>query len=296
MDEVANDDKLELTAPMFQYHAVLLYDLLGQSTKLRRITAIPETLEEEKSVTGILSETAGAVLRMRRHMKRYYDKVIVSQIDAHTLPPEARPQFERTRAVELTIRSFSDLTVAHTPLMEAPGAKLPMASVAALISSAASMMLISLVGGTPIRGAIDVGLAIDLEGSEIYGPILDRVYCDESQVAEWPRILVGDGLKEYLIAASHDPGNGLESSSRRDLAHLCTEFNETDIDGRTIVDYLGSGAKRRMGSNVPFALIEKALTFVNNEFLTYKEQKNDKLAARYEKVLEYGEARKEVWR
>ena len=68
MDEVANDDKLELTAPMFQYHAVLLYDLLGQSTKLRRITAIPETLEEEKSVTGILSETAGAVLRMRRHM------------------------------------------------------------------------------------------------------------------------------------------------------------------------------------------------------------------------------------
>ena len=281
-------ESAEPSRPVLQFHGVLLYDLVGQSSKLRRITSIPETDDEK--------QTAGAVVRMRRYLRQYYEKVSKSQIDRDFLSPEACAVFDKTRPVNLTIRNFSDLTVAHTPLGEVPNAPSPLASLSGLVGAASAMMLVSLAAGAPVRGAIDVGLAVDLEGREIYGPILDKVYTDESQIADWPRILAGKELTGYLDAAAQDPCAEPHAAIGRRFAKMAREFIVTDVDGLQIIDYLGVAANARMGAEGAFAFVEKACAFVQTEYNRFREEGPAKLAARFERVLVYCEARKATWK
>ncbi len=281
---------------VLQYHAVLLYDLLGQSQKLRGITQLPSTAAELAATQQLLRETAGSVLSMRTHMRQYYSNVRQPAIDSAGLAPADRALFEAARQVQLTIRNFSDMTVATVPLREMPPAPTPMASVFALLGAAASMMLVSLASRTPIRGAIDVGLAIDIEGDEIYGPILDQVYQSETQTAKWPRIVVGPGLVDYLLEPRRRPHEGVVGQIHSGLAEICQELIALDSDGLHVVDYLGPGMKRHLGGDTEFAVIELAAKFAQNEHARFREQGNCRLAERYEQVQNYCNARVAIWK
>jgi hypothetical protein len=52
--------------------------------------------------------------------------------------------------------------------------------------------------GWPIRGGIELGLAMDIDNDDIYGPALARAYTLESKVAQYPRIVIGEELILYL--------------------------------------------------------------------------------------------------
>jgi hypothetical protein len=280
---------------ILHYEAVLLYDVLGQSSRLREIKNLPVTASELSSVTALLQETAGTVMRLRDDMRQYYDNVVQPTSSLESLPPEHRKLFEDTRKVKLTIRNFSDLTIANVPLIERTGSNIPMTSVFALIGAAASMVLVSLARGTPIRGAIDVGLAINLEGDEIYGPILDRVYRDESEIADWPRIVVGPNLIDYLDTVVQGEENDILSVISAGLARTCQKLISYDNDGRAIVDYLGPGMKKYLGATLPVEVVENALNFAEREQHKFDECGNSKLSDRYAQVVEFCHQRMTYW-
>lgn len=48
------------------------------------------------------------------------------------------------------------------------------------------------------RAGVEVGLGTELDNGEIYGPVLYKAYELESKVAEYPRIVVGKELINYL--------------------------------------------------------------------------------------------------
>lgn len=279
-----------------QEHAVLLYDLMGQSAKLRQIKKLPESELDRSQNQQLFQATAGAVSRTRHNMQQYYDNVVQSRISHDTLPPDKRALFIASRKMRLAIRNFSDLTVAHVSLKATGDIPNPMSSVVALLGAAASVMLASLTSGAPIRGAIDVGLAVALDGDEIYGPILDEVYLAESQRADWPRIVVGPGFIDYLNRTPCEPQGSMINTIHSGLAAMGNRLIAIDCDGTHIVDYLGPGMKRHLGANVPFALVAKALAFAENERARFADAGCDKLTTRYERVGRYCTERLELWR
>lgn len=138
--------------------------------------------------------------------------------------------------------------------------------------------------------------ATGLNGTEIYGPILDQVYQEESKVAAWPRIVVGPDLVDYLEQSIRAPKSDLINAVRSGLAGICRELIAQDSDDCFIIDYLGPGMKKHLGSTTPYSLIEKAIVFVDTEYAKFQAQDCEKLAARYGRVKNYCEARKDIWK
>jgi hypothetical protein len=82
--------------------------------------------------------------------------------------------------------------------------------------------------GHPIRGGIDVGLAIDIDEGEIYGPVLDHAYHLEWKVAGGPRVVVGDTCVDYLNFVTSQPATGSTAGShRKSRSSACRWFAET---------------------------------------------------------------------
>src|SRR5438045_4043107 len=63
-----------------------------------------------------------------------------------------------------------------------------------------SLMLTSLAWGHPIRVGLDVGTGVEVERGQLYGPAVVKAYELESRAAEYPRVIVGDTLADYLQA------------------------------------------------------------------------------------------------
>src|SRR5205085_1269486 len=86
---------------------------------------------------------------------------------------------------------------------------------------------------------IVIGLAIDIDDVEIYGPVLDSAYRLESRVAGGPRIAVGNSCLEYLRFVQrrghHDVHHGVAAS----IASWCLGMLRYDYDGVLTLDPLG---------------------------------------------------------
>ena len=67
-----------------------------------------------------------------------------------------------------------------------------------MLGNCALAMLVHLGKGNPIRGAIEIGVAVDWKEFGIYGSALHSAYSLENSVAKYPRVIIGDELLKYL--------------------------------------------------------------------------------------------------
>src|SRR5947209_11171441 len=104
--------------------------------------------------------------------------------------------------------------------------------------------------GQVYRGGIDVGVGAEIEPGEIYGSALSRAVELESQVAQYPRIVIGDELMTYLIETTHLPGSDNTTRYIKGMAGKCLDLITADVDGRPILHYLGEGHRRQMGEEL----------------------------------------------
>lgn len=77
---------------------------------------------------------------------------------------------------KVVYRGISDSFIVTVCLADVELLPAPVNGVYRAYVAAASMWLLALSIGHPIRGGIDVGLAIDIDDDEIYGPVLDNAY------------------------------------------------------------------------------------------------------------------------
>ncbi len=73
----------------------------------------------------------------------------------------------------------------------------PIHGVYDMLATSAAVMMLQLAVGRPIRGGIDVGAGIEVDG-ELFGAALVKSYQAEAKRARHPRIVVGKGFIEYL--------------------------------------------------------------------------------------------------
>lgn len=67
---------------------------------------------------------------------------------------------------------------------------------------------------------MEVGLGLMIEPNETYGPVVEQALLLE-KCAEYPRILVGDGLWQYLSVVAAETNRSLAGKVARALAQKC---------------------------------------------------------------------------
>jgi hypothetical protein len=98
-------------------------------------------------------------------------------------------------------------------------------------SFSGAMCFLGLASGRPVRGAIETAWGVEIYPGELYGAVLARAYELESNVAKYPRIVVGPETVKLLHVFSKNDSEDIYSESDKSLAELCLNMLIQYADG-----------------------------------------------------------------
>ncbi len=122
----------------------------------------------------------------------------------------------------------------------------------------------------PLRGASCIGTGVEDDDIGFYGPALAEAYHLESELADYPRIVISDPLSDFIKLCPLEQ-TGIADKYIQDFFKICQSLIAQDADGQTIIDYLGKGS-RELFSNSPTLAgahrdcVNKSREFVEAEF------------------------------
>jgi hypothetical protein len=214
------------------------------------------------------------------------------------IPEKHREAFTKVQKIDVKSQGFSDTVVIYVSL-NTDTTKAPINGVFSALAACASTFLLSMAAGHVCRGGIEIGIASEFYEGEIYGPALLEAYYLESEVAQYPRIVIGDQVINYLADMKRAEGLDPFTKLNNQMADICFSLFARDIDGNVLLDYLGEGFKKHMvpdGFHDDLKVIPKmAYEFVEKEFEKWRKERNTKLSLRYNHLLNYLSARLPLW-
>jgi|ERR1017187_515761 hypothetical protein len=278
---------MELANYILGYHLVAFLDVLGQREKFRQLR-LPKTPEEYLTVQEVLRDTAGFVSNLRAVFRTEFEALEAGRVNSQ---PGAEKVFHPN------FLGFSDSFIASVPLMNSDEHLTPNTRIFSTLSAACIVLLTSLSSKHALRGGIEVGLATELSQGEIYGSALERAYLLESIEADYPRVLIGDGLWRYLSLGLCETEK-LDTPAALNLGKLIRremELTTLDADGRRILDYLGPGIASTSTRTQANTLVKPAYQFVLDQQEHWLSKGNTRLSGRYAILRQYFESRLALW-
>ena len=167
------DKKSELSA--FGHYMIGYFDVLGQSNKLLELPRKLELHRNRDDVIQYLKQTAGVVLGVRDSFELFFE---TETSFSAALPADERKRFFDHTRPRLVRWGVSDAYIVAIPIMH--GGDKMAATVSGIyrtMVAASFMWLAGMSAGHPIRGGIEIGLAVDIgpagqPAQEVYGPAL----------------------------------------------------------------------------------------------------------------------------
>ncbi|MCX6841546.1 MAG: hypothetical protein NTX53_04590 [candidate division WOR-3 bacterium] len=196
--------------------------------------------------------------------------------------------------------SFADTLVAYVELSTSPAAR---TAVCSLLQACAFAMQMSMGIHSPLRGGIDLGWASPVEpgSQELYGPGLNRAHYLESRIAEYPRIVVGPSVREFVETGTTTESDPTARSVATALAGLCREMLYIDDDGKLALDYIGRYAAEHCSHAATESgftgrdAVSRGYSFLLEREKAFADAGDEKLAARYAKTVNYYRSRLSFW-
>jgi len=286
----------ELTTPVsYGKYLVAFVDLLGQREQVMKLSAMPPTPEFRDSILNVLTTSAGRVKTVRENLKHVFNDFRDRAVEKSAL---TRPEWKTAHFAALTEGfnfyqlGFSDSFVLGIPLSVDDRFGFARSSFAVSTAlHAIALVTLKAMGewGIPLRGGIDVGYGIDLYPNEIYGPASLCAYNLESEVAGYPRVVVGQGLLDELTRLEASQGTDWNSIASRQIAAKCREVLCHDpIDGLPMLNPLSKsvlGMNRANPTAVP-----KAIQWAHAQLAVHEKVADGKVAEKYRRLLVYLEA------
>ena len=268
-----------------------VFDVLGQSRKLREQTRVPlnDDPGELQCLVDNLKDTAGVVLGFRRLFRTNFRAAAQHTDRAASLPAHQRAEMLAAMTSEILCWGVSDSIFVAVPLARTRHPAARVADVFRSLLAASSMWLFGLSTNHPIRGGMEIGTGIDIEPGEIYGQALEAAYRLESTVARLPRIVVGSKCIEFLEEVKRS-GNVSDAGSRSAaiIADLCLSMVRQDTDGNTVVDGLGRTMLVQSLELPDFRdQVSRAHDNVRARLHHFRGAGDTELASRYETLLAY---------
>ena len=261
------------------YHLVIFLDVQGQREKFKALR-LPRTADEHAAVQEVLRDTAGFVLALRAAFRKNFEAF---EAGISGKAGRLQPRFV----------GFSDSFVVSVPLAPVNGDMEPLVRIFSALSAASTMMMTAFASRHAIRGAIEVGLGVEIGPEEIYGTALGDAYELESKVAKYPRVLIGKTFWDYLEAA------GREFRARKSEV-LCAMIERIRKlaqveNGERYLDYLGEAMSLIAKPGEGKIIVQPGYDFIVAEHERFLGEKDAKLAERYGKLRAYYESRLANW-
>jgi len=283
---------------IFQNYLIVFLDHLGQRDRLRKIKNLPTNEKEREEFLELIRNSVGRVLNTRNYFKNFFEAYLITT--SNYSPKFTSQDFNEILAASskcnLHFYGLSDSIIIAVPLMNDDENCTAINSIHAALVATCSIGLVSLSLKNPIRAGIDIGIATQIDDKEIYGPALERAYHLESNLAEYPRLLVGNELMNYLDWVANQTTNTTTGLVAKEMVPLCRDLIISDTDGRLMLDFLGSKIKEMSGGNINNNIAIDAYNYVKSQFNEYREQENDKMSSRYYRLLRYFLSRKNLWK
>ncbi len=276
-------------------------DVLGQKELFKHFND-DSLRDDDPRLIEIYKQTALFIENFREGFENFFESFSKPAGLKSQVPKSKRKQFLEINKSNIQTYRFSDTILAFTPLQTEKYHSEAINSVYGILMACGAMMVISLALRKTFRAAIDIGIGTDLSNGEVYGPVSYKVYELENKIAQYPRIVIGDGFCSYLLSLSKEikqipEQKEIDTKICKNLADVCIKMIVRDLDGQTILDYLGSnfrsnfGDAKLEGKMTQEELIEKAFKFVEEEHAKRKEMGDIKLAPRYQLLYSYFKAR-----
>lgn len=263
-------------------YAVAFIDLLGQRAAMPDRHLPPN----KDAAVAIVKKSVGRIISTQKLFENFYNSYANSKTFYSRLPPSIQGSLPDMAPAQLKWQYFSDGLVVYVPLGSGLVAS-PASSLFGLLLASGMLCLVGLAAGSPIRAGIDAAWAVEYRPNELYGSALAHAYKLESEVAQWPRVVVGEGLLGYLHHYAAEGDNHPSLQFRRALSTLCLELVTADVDGNQIVDYLGPVYSMVTKGTLEKPAIDKAQAFVEQQIAHWRQANDKKLAERYETVQLY---------
>lgn len=282
-----------------EYYVVCVIDLLGQSETLKHWARLPTNKAEEEKFLLAMKRSLGVIAWFKTTFMDFFDafeRTQISPAELAKLSPQQREIFERCRDCSLSITQFSDTFVFHAPLRNQVG-DVSSTPIYRMMSAAAMAMITSLAGRTALRGAITIGLGVELDDCGFYGPALAEAHHIESRLAGYPRIIVADRVKQFVMEEQSISRDSETNKIMLQMTKAIRPMLHTDVDGYATVDFLGEffhslGWASEEGTR---SAVFEANKYVEEELARFQEAGNDKLANRYRQLHTYMRERIHLW-
>lgn len=274
-------------------YCVSFIDLLGQRAALQGQSLIP-TFQSEGDKQGwhrTIRDSIGSIVALQEHAN---EMIRASEPNPNSplrsqLTADKQMIWDSMQQTRVTTQRWSDGLVSFASLSDT-SVKCHLNNVYQLFAQAGSLAFIGLASKRPIRGAIEIAWAIELHPGELYGAALARAYELESEVAEYPRIVIGRKMVRFLDLQLKNPNQDPYAEVDRSLAGLCRDMVVQDADGHWLLHYLGPVFRDAISQESHIELYGKARAFVIEQLREHQQKQNTKLAFRYRHLLQYFDA------
>jgi hypothetical protein len=126
---------------------------------------------------------------------------------------------------------------------------------------------------------------------ELYGCAPAKAYEIESQIAQYPRVVVGPYFLGYVHKQAIDPESGYFAELNRWLAKICIDMLIPDVDGQHTIHYLGETYRAYISTTQHREIYDEALRFIYASLDRFRSAKgsrnNTELSLRYMQLLHY---------
>ena len=104
-----------------------------------------------------------------------------------------------------------------------------------MLSAYTCVSILEFRAGTFFRGGIEIGAGIELSDGDLYGPVLNNVHQLEEKVANYPRVVIGKRLDNFI----HSEGQPVDieyfpNSALANARDICKGLVCQDNDGQII--------------------------------------------------------------
>ncbi len=264
--------------------AVAFIDILGQKREMGKCGPLSENQEEAKAL-------AIRFYRKIRNLQDWFNdfhKYSKQEPDLSQVPERFRDEFRAGMKTEIKFQRFSDGIMSYVPL-STELVTTPLNGIYGLLATCGSICLMSLAHAQPIRAGIELSWAVESKsdfGDELYGCAVACAYALESEVAKYPRMVVGKELIEYLQQMQKIQIRSKLDEVARSMSDLCLSILSRDKDGQWIVDYLNPHF-RNANPEIIDEYRKQAFEFINDQIRLFSENKEEELMRRYQMLRDY---------
>lgn len=270
-------------------YCISFIDLLGQRAEYKNEGLVPQFSSEQDREAFLqkVRSTVGVIRDLQRTAERML-KVALNKSSRlkDALPPNTLETYEEMHKTKVKSQRWSDGLVFFVCLGDNE-IKCPMNGVFYLFALAGALSFLGIAKRRPIRGAIDIAWGVELRRGELYGAAVAKAYELESEVAQYPRIVISQRTIDYLEANRRNIAADPFSQCNSQLAQVCLSMLMQDVDGHFFIHYLGEEFQTYVTQRQHDYIYAKAIKFIEDESEKHRTERNGKLSFRYSHILSY---------